>query len=210
MTSTGTRLAGLAMSVVVTALLTGCTGRSSSAAPSGTVPGRSSAPAPPQSSAAHGVRTACELVTPAVIAAAHFPDRVVRQVTPSTVGRRGSSLCTFGDDPNPADISPSFLALLVLTPAALAATHRTALGEVEANGYPCTRVELRSFGPDDGFAARAFFCARADHAPDGGWVQGGNAYLLEVGCPAVDYGTVSDRNAEFESVARAIAANVGR
>lgn len=208
------RKAACAASLIAAAValsMTGCGGQSANGTPATTtISSASHAPRTARTTAAATGRTACELITPAVIQAAHFPDRVVRQSKNTDAGKNGASGCTYGDDPNPADISPSFLSLLILSPAALAAQHTTAIAQVKATAYPCTSAELRTFGPDDGFDVRAYFCASSKHSPDGGWVRGGDAYLLEVGFPDVDYGTAAERTAEFESVARAIAKNVGR
>jgi hypothetical protein len=75
---------------------------------------------------------------------------------------------------------------------------------------PCTPNPVREFGAREGIGSYAYFCVKPAHSPAGGWVQGGNVYLLKVGTPKVDYGTAAERVIAFESVARAIAMNVGR
>lgn len=160
--------------------------------------------------AAEPQKTACDLITPDVITAADFTYRVVKQTPSSRRGKNGTSACTYGDDPDPTHVSSNFLVLLILTPAALKAQHTTAINQAKANASPCSRDAVREFGPSGGIGSYVYFCVKPAHAPNGGWVQGSNLYVLEVGSPGVDYGTTRDREAEFEAVASAISKNVGR
>ncbi len=155
----------------------------------------------------HTAKLACELITPDVLKAARFTYRVLRRTTSNGAGKNGASAWTYGDDPNPADLSSNFLALLVMTPASLAAQHTTARKEAVAIASPCPANAVRQLGPSGGVGSYAYFCVKQSHAPAGGWLQGGDVYLLEVGSPDVDYGTTAQRVSEFESVARAISAN---
>lgn len=193
-------------------LLAGCGGSPRSAASTvvrtSTTGGAPSAPVTPV--ATESAKTACDLITPDVINAADFTYRVVRQTPSSGFGKSGISACTYCDDPDTTHISFNFLALLILTPAALTAQHTTAMNEAKANASPCAADAVREFGPTEGIGNHAHFCVKRAHSPAGGWVQDGNLYLLEVGSPDIDYGTTKDRETEFESVARAIAPNVGR
>jgi hypothetical protein len=155
-------------------------------------------------------KTACDLITPAVIRAADFTYRVVRQTKVSRVDKNGASACSYGDDPDPTHISSNFLALLVMTPAALSAKHATAASAARTIASPCPANAVHQLGANSGIGSYAYFCVKPQHAPSGGWIQDGNAYLLEVGGPNVVYGTARQRAIEFESVATAIARNARR
>jgi hypothetical protein len=74
----------------------------------------------------------------------------------------------------------------------------------------CSADAVREFRPSERIGSYVYFCVKPAHAPNGGWVQGSNLYVLEVGTPDVDYGTTRDRETEFEAVASAISKNVGR
>lgn len=154
-------------------------------------------------------KTACDLITPDVIKAAHFNQPVERQTRSADTGKQGISSCSYGDDPDPRHIRLNYLLLVVMTPASLAAHHTTAEDQAKASSYPCTANQIREIGPTSGIGRHAYFCASKQHAPAGGWIEGDNLYLLEVGTPPVDYGTTAQRAIEFESVARAIAKNAG-
>jgi hypothetical protein len=158
----------------------------------------------------HEARHACDLITSDVIAAARFNHRVERRTKGNGAGKHGGSACTFGDDPDPTKLSANFLALLVLTPAGLKVQHATARREARAVASPCPATDVRELGSAGGMGSYAYFCVKNAHAPAGGWIEGDNVYLLEVGTPDVDYGTTETREAEFEAVARAIARNVNR
>jgi hypothetical protein len=200
------------IAVGVVGLLAGCNGSPSSRILS--VAESSTASAAPSTSITPGAtgagKSACDLITPDVVHAADFTYRVVRQAKSNGAGKNGTSWCTYGDDPDPSHISLNLLALVILTPASLKAQHTTAMNEAKAVASPCTPNAVREFGATEGIGSHAYFCVKPAHSPAGGWVQGGNAYLLEVGTPKVDYGTAAERVTEFESVARAIAKNVGR
>jgi hypothetical protein len=199
------------VAVGVVGLLAACGGSPTTAASTVRTSTAHGAPSAPVTAVATGSqKTACDLITPDVINAADFTYRVVRQTRSSGLGKNGTSACTYGGDPDTTHIRSNFLVLLILTPAALKAQHTTAVKEAKANASPCPADAVREFGPGEGIGSYLYFCVKPDHAPDGGWVQGSNLHVLEVGSPDVDYGTTKDRETEFEAVARAISTNVGR
>lgn len=205
------RSAGGLIAIGVAALLAACGGPPRTAASAVVhTSTHGTPPAPVTPVATESPKTACDLITPDVINAAAFTYRVVRQTPSIGFGKNGTSLCTYGDDPDTTHISSNFLALLIVTPAALKAKHTSAVKEAKADASPCTADAVREFGPSKGIGSYVYFCVEADHAPNGGWVQGSNLYVLEVGTPEVDYGTTKGRETEFEAVASAISENVGR
>lgn len=204
-----------ALVVVLTGLVLGaasCSGSSPQPAlSSGTVPPAATSPSPRQTpTAGHSdANPACSLVDERVLAAADFPLPVARIPAESTANAAaGMSVCTFGDQPDPKLLSLNALSLLQITPQGLKAHRQSAMDAITQERAECVTGTIRQRGPSNGIGSFSFFCIGRPGSVRGGWIQNSDVYLLNLNSLTRADHTPAQRLDRYETVARAIAANV--
>jgi hypothetical protein len=152
---------------------------------------------------------ACRLLNAAVIDAADFPVPVSRIPAESKANvSPGLSICTYGDEPDPKLLSLNELSLLRLTPQALRLHHQSAREAVTQDSANYVSGTIRQRGPSDGIGSFSFFCIGKPGSVRGGWIQNGNAYLLNLNSLTRADRTSGQRLERYEATARVISAHV--
>jgi hypothetical protein len=152
---------------------------------------------------------ACRYLTSEIVAKVRFNFTV--NLIKDRADRGGVSVCSYGDEPDPALLSVNSIYLIEMQPAFLTAHHMTAFAEATAglDSKGCVPGSIRRLGVDSGVGSKAVLCVGKPGSVRGGWAQCGNGYYLSYYSPPDADRSVRARLDSFQTIAQAVAAEIG-